>query len=110
LIVVDIAVPDAELVRRLASRRICESCGLNAEGEAAAKGTCQRCGGRLKQRADDTEAVVRERLRVYHRNTAPLIDYYRARPTYRSIDGTQHPERVAAALAAAIDTRAGSIA
>jgi adenylate kinase len=110
LIVIDIAVPEDDLVRRLASRRICESCGLNAEGEAAAKGTCQRCGGRLKQRADDTEAVVRERLRVYHRNTAPLIDYYRARPTYRSIDGTQHPERVAAALAAAIDTRAGSIA
>jgi adenylate kinase len=110
LIVIDIAVPEDDLVRRLASRRICESCGLNAEGEAAAKGTCQRCGGRLKQRADDTEAVVRERLRVYHRNTAPLIDYYRARPTYRSIDGTQHPERVAAALAAAIDTSAGSIA
>jgi adenylate kinase len=103
LIVVDIAVPEGELVRRLASRRICESCGLNAEGEAAATGACQRCGGKLKQRADDSEAVVRERLRVYYRNTEPLVDYYRARPTFRSVDGAQAPERVAAALAAAID-------
>jgi adenylate kinase len=110
LIVIDIAVPEGELVRRLASRRICESCGLNAEGEAAALESCQRCGGKLKQRADDNEAVVRERLRVYHRNTEPLIDYYRARPTFRSIDGAQSPERVAAALAAAIDAVAGSIA
>jgi adenylate kinase len=110
LIVVDIAVPEGELVRRLASRRICESCGLNADGEAAALASCQRCGGKLRQRADDNEAVVRERLRVYHRTTAPLIDYYRARPTFRSIDGAQSPERVAAALAAAIDAVAGSIA
>jgi adenylate kinase len=103
LIIVDIAVPEAELVRRLASRRICESCGLNAEGDAAASGICQRCGGKLKQRADDSEAVVRERLKVYHRNTEPLIDYYRARQTFRSVDGAQAPDRVAAALAAAVD-------
>jgi adenylate kinase len=102
LIVVDIAVPEAELVRRLASRRICEACGLNAEGEAAASGICQRCGGTLKQRADDSEAVVRERLKVYHRNTEPLIDYYRARQTFRAVDGAQTPERVAAALVAAV--------
>jgi adenylate kinase len=102
LIVIDIAVPEGELVRRLASRRICESCGLNAEGEAAARPTCQRCGGALKQRADDQEAVVLERLKVYRRNTEPLIDYYRARPTFRSIDGAQPPETVAADLAAAV--------
>ena len=108
LIVVDIAVPEGELVRRLASRLICESCGLTFEGEAATRETCQRCGGKLKQRADDNEAVVRERLRVYYRNTEPLIDYYRARPTFRSVDGAQAPERVAAALAAAIDAVANS--
>jgi adenylate kinase len=106
LIVLDIAVPEAELVQRLASRRICESCGLNAEGEAARLGTCQRCGGRLKQRADDEEQVVRERLRVYHRNTEPLVDYYRARPTFRSIDGAQAPERVATALEEAVEALA----
>ena len=106
LIVIDIAVPEEDLVQRLASRRICESCGLNAEGQVAASGTCQRCGGTLKQRADDAEAVVRERLKVYHRNTAPLLDYYRARPTFRSIDGAQTPERVGTELAAAIDAMA----
>ena len=107
LIVIDITVPEAELVRRLASRLICESCGLNADGAAAAADTCQRCGGRLKQRADDSEAVVRERLKVYHRNTEPLVDYYRARPTFRSIDGAQPPDRVADALAAAVEAVGG---
>jgi adenylate kinase len=106
LIIVDIAVPEAELVRRLASRRICGACGLNAEGEAAALATCQRCGGPLKQRADDQEAVVLERLKVYRRNTEPLIDYYRARPTFRSIDGAQPPERVAAELSAVVEAMA----
>ena len=108
LIVIDIAVPEAELVRRLGSRRICESCGLNAEGEAAALETCQRCGGLLKQRADDQEAVVLERLKVYRRNTEPLIDYYRARPTFRSIDGARPPETVAAELAKAVDAIANT--
>jgi adenylate kinase len=103
LIVIDIAVPEDDLVRRLASRRICEACGLNAEGAAAASGTCQRCGGRLIQRADDSEPVVRERLAVYRRSSQPLVDYYRARPTFRSIDGAQEPDRVAAALSAAVE-------
>jgi adenylate kinase len=103
LIVIDIAVPEAELVRRLASRRVCGSCGENAEGEAAALPTCQRCGGPLKQRADDDEAVVLERLKVYHRKTEPLIDYYRARPTFRSVDGAQPLEAVAEALTAAVE-------
>ena len=103
LIVIDIAVPEAELVRRLASRRVCESCGENAEGEAAALQACQRCGGPLKQRADDNEAVVLERLKVYHRKTEPLIDYYRARPTFRSVDGAQPPEAVAEALTAVVE-------
>jgi adenylate kinase len=103
LIVVDIAVPEEALVRRLASRRICEGCGLNAEGAAAAAGTCQRCGGRLIQRDDDKESVVRERLAVYRRNTQPLVDYYRDRPTFRSIDGAQPLDRVASSLAAAVE-------
>ena len=72
LIVVDIDVPAAELVRRLAGRRICSKCGENAgpdDGDA-----CRRCGGHLISRADDSEAVVRERLKVYHRATEPLVD------------------------------------
>jgi adenylate kinase len=102
LIVVDIEVPEAELVRRLASRMICADCGVNAV--AGSEGTrCERCGGRLVQRADDNEAVVRERLKVYHRQSEPLIEYYRSRPTFRSIDGAQSTVRVAADMAAAIE-------
>jgi adenylate kinase len=137
LIIVDIAVPEAELVRRLGSRLVCEDCGANAEaieasaaasadravlgGPAGAVSTeaaaaihaqadplrCRRCGGRLKQRADDGEATVRERLKVYRRDTQPLVDYYRGRATFRAVDGAQSPDRVAADLAAAIEAATG---
>ena len=121
LIVVDIAASDEELVRRLTSRRVCSVCGSNAEVPAAirqAQGrpepgrgapgepsatACAKCGGTLVQRADDREDVIRERLRVYARDTRPLLDYYQARPTFRSVDGAQAPEHVAVDLAAAIE-------
>ena len=103
LIVVDIVVPEAELVRRLGTRLICEDCGANAPMAAAAASPCVKCGGRLVQRADDNQAVVIERLKVYHRMSEPLVEYYRVRPTFRSIDGAQSPDRVAADLAAAIE-------
>ncbi len=102
LIVIDIVVPEAELVRRLGTRLICDDCGMNAPiaGGAAA---CAKCGGKLVQRADDNQAVVIERLKVYHRQSEPLVEYYRVRPTFRSIDGAQPPDRVAEDLAAAIE-------
>jgi adenylate kinase len=103
LIVVDIEVPEAELVRRLASRMICEDCGVTAPAGGSDMTRCARCGGRLVQRADDNEAVVLERLKVYHRQSEPLIEYYRSRPTFRSINGAQPPDRVAADMAAAIE-------
>jgi adenylate kinase len=104
LTVVDIVVPEPELVRRLASRLICESCGANAPMGGGSEVACARCGGKLVQRTDDDEAVVRERLKVYHRQSEPLVEYYRVRPTFRSIDGTQPPDRVAADIAAAIES------
>ena len=103
LIVVDIVVPEAELVRRLGTRLICEDCGANPPVAATAASRCIECGGKLVQRADDNQAVVIERLKVYHRMSEPLVEYYRIRPTFRSIDGAQPPDRVAADLAAAIE-------
>jgi adenylate kinase len=103
LIVIDISVPEAELVRRLGSRLICEACGQNAAVATDLSDRCLRCGGKLKQRTDDNDAIVRERLRVYHRATEPLVDYYRMRPTFRSVNGAQTPDEVAADLAAAIE-------
>lgn len=101
LVIVDIAVGDDELVSRLTARRVCSACGANAEGRTDA--ACRRCGGALTQRPDDREDVVRERLRVYARDTRPLVEFYRDRPTFRSVDGAQAPDAVAVDLASAID-------
>jgi adenylate kinase len=106
LIVVDVAVPEPELVRRLASRRICSVCGTNAgslEGDA-----CSRCNGQLVQRTDDDQGVVLERLRVYQQATRPVLDYYRERPTFRVVNGAQAPERVANELNTMIDEAAAT--
>src|SRR5439155_27098384 len=107
LVVLDIVVPEVELVRRLASRLICADCGTNAAGSSqgsdAEATRCAKCGGRLVQRTDDNEAVVRERLKVYHAKTEPLIEFYRGRPTFHVIDGAQPADRVAADLAFAIE-------
>src|SRR5919106_7073060 len=106
LIVVNIEVPEAELVRRLAGRRICSKCGENASPDDG--DTCRRCGGQLIQRADDSEAVVRDRLRVYYRTTEPLVDYYRGRPTFRIVNGAQAADVVARELDATIHDAAGN--
>lgn len=104
LVVVDVAVPEQELIRRLAGRRICSVCGMNAENLAAA--SCARCAGVLEQRSDDGQDVVRERLRVYHHATKPVLEYYRERPTFRVVNGAQTPDQVARDLDAMIDDAA----
>ena len=108
LIVVKIVVPELELVRRLAGRRICATCGANADGfdVGVSPERCRKCGGQLVQRSDDDEHVVRERLKVYQRDTRPLVDYYRHRPTFRFVNGAQPPERVHQELVAMIDSAA----
>ena len=107
LIVVDIVVGADELVRRLGGRLVCEKCGTNVDDRNPAKaGACGKCGGRLVQRADDNAETVKERLRVYERQTKPLVEYYQARPTFKSINGARTPEQVAADLNAAIETSA----
>jgi len=106
LVVVDIAVPDEELVRRLSSRRVCGACETVADAGQAATGACGRCGGALVQRSDDTEAAVRTRLQVYHTQTQPLVSYYRTRPTFRTVNGAQDADRVFADVTAAVDATA----
>jgi adenylate kinase len=94
LVVVDVVVPEEELVRRLAVRRICSKCGINADPFAGGD-VCASCGGEMVQRIDDGVEVVRERLKVYQRATRPVLEYYRERPTFRVVNGAQAPERVA---------------
>jgi len=109
LIVVDIVVPEAELVRRLGTRLICHDCGTNAPIAASPDAACAECGGRLVQRADDNQSIVLERLKVYHRMSEPLVEYYRMRPTFQSINGAQLPDRVAADLVAAIEAAGNGV-
>jgi adenylate kinase len=105
LVIIDVSVPEEELVRRLAMRRICSNCGTGADpfGTSA---TCTKCGGELVQRVDDDQQVVLERLKVYERATRPVLDYYRMRPTFRQVNGAQAPEIVARELDAVIDQAA----
>ena len=107
LLVVEVIVPQAELVKRLSTRRICSSCGFNADPfDGGAGNKCKRCGGEFVQRTDDGEAVVLKRLGIYDRDTRPLIEYYKTRPTFRVVNGAQPPEQVAQDLDQAIDTAA----
>lgn len=104
LVVVDIEVPEDVLVRRLQIRRICSTCGWTAPPGTT---VCAKCGGSLVQRTDDNEAVVRERLAVYLRSTQPIVDFYQSRNTFRSVDGDQTEESVAADLSAAVASVVG---
>jgi adenylate kinase len=100
LVVLDVVVPEDVLVRRLATRRICGECGGNAPVDWTT--ACQRCGGALVARTDDGVEIVRERLKVYQRQTKPLVDYYSKRPTFRQINGNQPPDVVARAVEDAV--------
>jgi adenylate kinase len=110
LVIVDIAVPDAELIRRLSSRRVCDACGAIADASQAVTGKCRRCGSRLVQRDDDNEASVRTRLQIYHERTQPLVEYYRARASFRTVDGAQPVEDVWVAVGRAVDGALASAA
>ena len=102
---VEIRVPDEELVRRVRGRRICERCGKTVsafDGDPALAQQCQSCGGRLVQRSDDSEKVVRDRLKVYWRETQPMIGFYEGRPTFRRVDGAMAPVDVYSAIAEAV--------
>ena len=110
-------VPDEELVRRVRGRRVCDDCGANADAFEHKAGelpeSCQnteRCrtiGPKWVARSDDSEAVVRERLKIYWRDTRPMIDFYSSRPTFRTIDGMQTPEKVREALVSAVASALG---
>ena len=77
--VIDIEVPDEKITARLSGRRVCESCGASYHTmykPSKEEGVCDACGGKTVQRKDDHPDTVKERLRVYHEQTEPLIDYY----------------------------------
>lgn len=106
--VLEIRVPEEAVVRRLAGRWVCPDCdGVYHEDSRPSRraGVCDRCGGRLVQRGDDRPEVVRNRLRVYQEETAPLREYYRVRGLLRPVDGQGSPEEVLERLMAFLDSR-----
>ncbi|OKK05968.1 adenylate kinase [Streptomyces sp. CB03234] len=80
--VLDLEVPEDEVVKRIAGRRICRNDSAHVFHETYSKpkteGVCDVCGGELYQREDDSEETVRKRLEVYHTQTEPIIDHYKA--------------------------------
>jgi adenylate kinase len=78
--VLDLEVPEDEVVKRIAGRRLCRNDGSHVYhvdyNPPLVEGVCDECGGELYQRGDDTEATVRDRLDVYHTQTEPIIAYY----------------------------------
>jgi adenylate kinase len=84
----DVATP--ELVRRLTGRRVCRACGHSfhvVSNPPRREAVCDACGGELYQRADDSEATVRNRLNVYTQQTAPLLDWYTGKGLLASVSG-----------------------
>ena len=76
--VVNILVPDEELVRRLSGRRVCGACGTGTHVDETEGGSCDDCGGELRTRDDDQPETVRRRLTVYREQTAPVLAWYEA--------------------------------
>jgi adenylate kinase len=96
-LVLELVVDDDEVIRRLSGRRTCRGCGKIWHiifDPPSREGFCDRCGGELYQRDDDKSETVTERLRVYARDTAPLVDYYGAQGRLVGIDATGPVEDV----------------
>ena len=106
-VVINMEVDDEPLVGRISGRFTCGSCGEGYHDEfkqPAKEGVCDQCGGtEFKRRADDNAETVRERLKAYHADTAPLIEYYSASGKLKSVDGMVGIDEVQAAMVAALD-------
>jgi len=109
--VVNLKVGEDELVERLSTRRICRACGAiyNLRYDHLDVGdACPKCGGEIYMRDDDKPEAIRERLRVYHAQTAPLIEYYRARGQLMEVEAGGRPEEVGDVVVAAVSDVIGS--
>ncbi len=87
-VALSIEMPDEDIIRRMTGRRVCHDCGasyhiVNIPPKVA--GICDKCGGELIIRKDDSPEIIRERLAIYHRETEPLKDYYAQRGRLRSV-------------------------
>jgi adenylate kinase len=104
-VVLNIDVPDEELITRLSGRRMCQ-CGASYHikfNPPKQEGVCDVCGGMLYQRDDDREEAIRNRLQVYHKQTQPLIDYYTGASLLKTVDGTGSIDEIFDAITRILD-------
>jgi adenylate kinase len=96
--VVAVEVPEAELIRRLSGRRTCRGCAhiFHVDSLPEGQAACPDCNGELYQRDDDQAEAIAQRLRVYAKQTEPLLEYYDRRGGLVRVDGTGDPQDVAA--------------
>ena len=98
---VNVDVPDENIVNRMSGRRACLSCGATyhiVSIPPKKEGVCDVCGSELVLRDDDRPETVQNRLKVYHEQTQPLIDFYEKKGVLRSVDGTLPMEEVFGAI------------
>ena len=104
---VELAVDDAALVERISGRFSCAKCGEGYHDSfkrPVVEGVCDKCGGtQFKRRPDDNAETVASRLAVYHRQTAPLIAYYRGKGLLKTVDGMADIDRVTDSLTDILD-------
>lgn len=95
------------VLERLASRRVCNTCGTNygLENTPRVAEVCDNCGGELIRRADDNEAAIRRRLDLYEKQTSPLVAWYMERDKLVTVDANGSPDEVSLRLIRAIDVR-----
>jgi adenylate kinase len=109
--VINLDVPAMIVAERLAGRRVCAACGASyhiRHKPPRVDGSCDNCGAALGLRADDAEDVVRSRLEVYERQTAPVLEYYRGQGRLRDVDGIGTPEEVAKRIDLVVASLGGS--
>lgn len=98
-LVILVDATDKQITERLSGRRVCESCGATyhiVNMPPKKEGICDKCGAKLIHRKDDTEEVVLDRLKTYHEQTQPLIDYYKEKKVLKRVPGfiDSHEERL----------------
>jgi adenylate kinase len=105
-VVINLDVGTEVVLRRIAGRRVCTSCGTNynvVDNPPKVDGTCDSCGGKLVQRDDDTEEAVKRRLEIYESVTAPLVDWYKAQGLLATIDAAGDPDEVTERIVEAVE-------
>ena len=104
--VLNLIVADEAIIQRMGGRRVCAACGANyhiTNKPSKREGVCDRCGGKLEIRKDDQPATVVDRLKAYHEQTEPLVDFYRSRGKLVEIPDQGSIEKTTALIMKALE-------